>query len=38
MESKLNKLVKDLLNLIVLSIAIVFAMAIVDSLLTNLKY
>jgi hypothetical protein len=37
MESKLNKLVKDLLNLIVLSIAIVFAMAIVDSLLTNLK-
>jgi len=38
MESKLNKLVKDLLNLIVLSIAIVFAMAIIDSLLTNLKY
>jgi hypothetical protein len=38
MESKLNKLVKDLLNLIALSIAIVFAMAIVDSLLTNLKY
>jgi hypothetical protein len=37
MESKLNKLVKDLLNLIVLSIAIVFAMAIIDSLLTNLK-
>jgi hypothetical protein len=38
MESKLNKLVKDLLNLIALSIAIVFAMAIIDSLLTNLKY
>jgi hypothetical protein len=37
MESKLNKLVKDLLNLRALSIAIVFAMAIVDSLLTNLK-
>jgi hypothetical protein len=37
MESKLNKLVKDLLNLIAISIAIVFAMAIVESLLTNLK-
>ena len=37
MESKLNKLVKDLLNLIAVTIAIVFAMAIVESLLTNLK-
>jgi hypothetical protein len=37
MENKLNKMVSDLLKMIVLSMAIVFVMAIIDLLLTNLN-
>jgi len=37
MESKLNKLFRDILNLIAISIAIVFAMELIDILLTNLN-
>lgn len=37
MESKLNKLVKDLLNLIAITIVIVYSMALVDILITNFK-
>ncbi len=35
MENELNKLVRDILNLIAISIAIVFAMAVIESLLNN---
>jgi len=35
MESKLNKLFRDILNLIAISIAIVFVMSAIESLLTN---